>query len=243
MLCVRTAFRHVHCSSKNLQTLRVSRHFTAYYWSDTETEPESRMFKAVKNFFSPEIETPEYSIIEQNEEYELREYTSSKWVSSQVESMTYSKAGSTMFWRLFKYIQGNNVKEQKIAMTAPVTMHVKPGAGPACENTFTMSFFVPKEYHDDPAKPKAEEVFLTEFPKRQVYVRSFSGFSNEEKWLSEAQKLAESLGDKDDFHKDFFYTAGYDSPFKLFNRRNEIWFIVKDQDKLSHDSDDSEHQR
>ncbi|XP_077997995.1 heme-binding protein 2-like [Glandiceps talaboti] len=191
------------------------------------------MFNAVKNFFFSQIETPEFTVIEKNEEleYELREYSAAKWTSTTVEGASYDKAGTTSFWRLFKYIQGNNETGQKIAMTAPVTACVKHGAGPNCESSFTFSFYVPKEHHDNAPTPKAEEVFQTEHSKRKVFVRSFSGFAKEEQWLTQARKLAEALGDRDDIHKDFFYTAGYDSPFKLMNRHNEVWIMVKDNEE------------
>lgn len=28
-----------------------------------------------------------------------------------------------------------------------------------------------------------------------------------------------------------FYAAGYDSPFKLVNRKNEVWVLKKEQEK------------
>ena len=58
-----------------------------------------------------------------------------------------------------------------------------------------------------------------------VYFRQFGGFAKEETWLSEAQRLAQAIEGKEKFHTDYHYTAGYDSPFKMFNRRNEVWFI------------------
>ncbi|VDP08718.1 unnamed protein product [Schistosoma margrebowiei] len=54
---------------------------------------------------------------------------------------------------------------------------------------------------------------------------TYSGFSNNDKALNNARKLGESLDQLGlKYIPDPFYFAGYDSPFKLINRRNEIWF-------------------
>ena len=56
---------------------------------------------------------------------------------------------------------------------------------------------------------------------------SFGGFADDDSWAAEAGKLALALqkDQKSDFVQDFYYTAGYDSPSKLFNRTNEVWFV------------------
>uniref|UniRef100_A0A452HW11 Uncharacterized protein n=1 Tax=Gopherus agassizii TaxID=38772 RepID=A0A452HW11_9SAUR len=67
-------------------------------------------------------------------------YEPAKWVATPVKSMDYDSAVSTGFMKLFNYIQG-----MKIEMTAPVTFHVEPGAGPFCESTITVSFYIPSD--------------------------------------------------------------------------------------------------
>lgn len=57
--------------------------------------------------------------------------------------------------------------------------------------------------------------------------RSFPGFATESDWLAQARELAAALGPNATYIKDYFYTAGYDSPFQIFNRHNEIWFIAQ----------------
>lgn len=60
------------------------------------------------------------------------------------------------------------------------------------------------------------------------FTRSFGGFASPEKYAEEAEALARTLRNRGQpFHEDFFYTAGYDSPFKLFNRHNEVWYFKK----------------
>ena len=57
--------------------------------------------------------------------------------------------------------------------------------------------------------------------------RSFGGFADDDRWVKEATNLAAALekDQKSDFIQAYYYTAGYDSPFKLFNRTNEVWFV------------------
>ncbi len=49
---------------------------------------------------------------------------------------------------------------------------------------------------------------------------------NQAKWekeLAEMDKMIEEKGLKVD--KSHYYTNGYDAPFKLWNRRNEVWRV------------------
>lgn len=61
-----------------------------------------------------------------------------------------------------------------------------------------------------------------------VLNRSFGGFAKAKKNQEEIQALAETLRrDGRTFQEKIYYTAGYDSPFKLLNRHNEVWLIKK----------------
>ena len=58
--------------------------------------------------------------------------------------------------------------------------------------------------------------------------RTYGGFSNEQVKRENLLKLVESLTrDGMSFQEQPYYTAGYDSPFKLTNRRNEVWILKK----------------
>lgn len=58
------------------------------------------------------------------------------------------------------------------------------------------------------------------------FPRTYGGFANEKSKRDELQKLMESLRrDGAPFVEKPFYSVGYDSPFKLFNRRNEVWVL------------------
>lgn len=115
-------------------------------------------------------------------------------------------------------------------MTAPVATKIVPGAGPNCENTFTVSFYIPTEHQENPPKPTDQDVFIEEWPEMHVYVKSFGGFAKEQDWLSEAEKLTEAIADKDKINPNYWFSAGYNSPFQLIGRTNEIW-LMKNEGK------------
>lgn len=60
-------------------------------------------------------------------------------------------------------------------------------------------------------------------------VRTFGGFANSQNSREELLKLIESVkNDGIAFKEAPYYRAGYDSPFKLVNRRNEVWLIKQE---------------
>ncbi|XP_072015636.1 heme-binding protein 2-like [Amphiura filiformis] len=124
------------------------------------------------------------------------------------------------FNRLFNYISGDNEAGQKIDMTAPVLMKVTDNS-----DMMTVSFFIPFEHQDSPPAPSAENVFIKEVPEHEVYVRSFSGYADQDDYSREAQALAASLQQaSSSFEEGVYFTAGYDAPFKPVNRHNEVWY-------------------
>ncbi|XP_036942098.1 heme-binding protein 2 [Acanthopagrus latus] len=189
------------------------------------------MLKAVgQALFSTGLQNPKFTAEEkQGEDYEVRTYQPTKWVSTTLSAMEWDTAMNAGFRRLFNYIQGNNGNKVKVEMTAPVSCRVDPGAGPTCESQFTMSFYVPEEHQENPPEPSDPDVFVEHRKEFTVYVRRYGGFSNEKAKREELLKLLESLQrDGVQYVDKPFYTAGYDSPFKLTNRRNEVWVLKKE---------------
>ncbi|RVE55814.1 hypothetical protein OJAV_G00229650 [Oryzias javanicus] len=186
------------------------------------------MLKAVGQvLFSSGLQNPKFTAAEKKaQDYEIRTYQPAKWVSTTLSGMQGEEHIKTGFRRLFNYIQGNNKNKTKVDMTAPVTCHVVPGAGPACESQFTISFYLPEEHQVSPPEPSEAGVFVEDRKEITVYVRTYGGFSNENMKREELLKLLESLKrDGVEFVDKPYYTAGYDSPFKLTNRRNEVWVL------------------
>lgn len=179
-------------------------------------------------WFCHDLDCPKFTVVKNiTDDVQLRRYAAGKWASTVVTGVKYDKAVATGFWRLFKYISGNNEPQQKVEMTAPVTVRVIPSQGPFCEDNFTISFFVPFEFQSSPPQPSDEAVYIEDRPALEVFVSSFGGWATGSSYLSQAADLTEMLEDAGhDIITDHFYTAGYDSPFRLLNRHNEVWIVA-----------------
>ncbi|KAI4902326.1 hypothetical protein NFI96_020008 [Prochilodus magdalenae] len=183
--------------------------------------------------FSTGLENPKFTPQDsKGQDYEVRTYQQTNWVSTTVTGTEQDSALGTGFNRLFQYIRGNNEKKVKVEMTAPVTCLINPGEGPTCESSFTVSFYVPEEHQAAPPKPTDPEIFVEDRKELTVFVRTFGGFANTQNTREELLKLSESLTrDGMAFKEAPYYRVGYDSPFKLVNRRNEVWLIKKEEGK------------
>ncbi|KAK9830307.1 hypothetical protein WJX72_010916 [[Myrmecia] bisecta] len=115
-------------------------------------------------------------------------------------------------------------------MTAPVATLISPGDGPFCKSNFTVSFFVPYELQGKAPKPTNPDVYLEIAPAHTMYVLQSGGFVVDDTSLAhKAADLSELL--KEDgkaVDESKFYAAGYDPPYRIQHRHNEVWVIGKE---------------
>ncbi|CAH1788823.1 unnamed protein product [Owenia fusiformis] len=175
---------------------------------------------------------PRFKVLREMPDYEVREYEESRWVGTDVSGASFRQAGRSGFWRLFRYISGNNVANAKIPMTCPVLRTIFPKEVAGSEGKYTTLFFQPLNLQEigGPA-PSDPDVYLQVVPKVVMYVRSFGGYASEDDYLNEADILAASINNSSAYINDEYYAAGYDSPFKFWNRHNEILFKARDSQK------------
>jgi len=158
-----------------------------------------------------------------SDEYTIRRYDASHWVkTSMTGNDNFEDARYTMFMRLFGYINGDNDAHKKIDMTVPVLFGMVPKPDDKYEANFNMSFFLTMA--DAPA-PTHQEVQLVDLPEVTVYVRKFGGFASDMDYVDQARKLRESLPEGTQYDDSYFYALGYDSPWTIFGRRNEVWYM------------------
>jgi hypothetical protein len=138
------------------------------------------------------------------------------------------KPSSKMFMRLFRYISGVNGERQEIEMTSPVLSKMSPNED-GTEMKNRMCFYLDSAAQANPPTPEEETVYLLTSEPLTVAVYEFGGYAMKDSvWMRRSAEFAEMLGDRaNSVDTSNFYTAGYDSPMKFWNRRNEVMFELK----------------
>ncbi len=169
-------------------------------------------------------ESAEYTIVESEGAFEIRDYPDLKLVSTEMRFESQGSDGS--FMRLFRYISGANEAEQKIAMTTPVFMETGEK-----ESKGQMGFVIPKEVALNGApSPTSEQVRIRERKGGRFAVVRFSGRMDAKKADVAEAKLRKWIEQKGFVAHEESETAGYDPPFTPGPlRRNEILIRLKDE--------------
>jgi len=165
------------------------------------------------------LETPEYELISKDDGFEIRRYSEMIIATTSVQA-DYKSSTSSGFRRIASYIFGDNDKEMKIAMTAPVISDC-PSEG---LNTFNISFVMPKEYSiDDLPKANTSLVSIEQESLGDVAVLTFGGWATESRSISYQQKLSALLKKSGLESQGGFMVAQFNSPWTLpMFRKNEL---------------------
>ena len=167
------------------------------------------------------IETYPYVVVEDYGDVQIRKYESSLFTAVKVSSNSYEKSSSNGFRVLAGYIFGGNQSNEKIAMTSPVSMSL--------EDSMTMMFMVPRKYkEEDLPAPNDKAIQIVEQPEKMMAVISFGGWANDKKIERYRNILIKELDEKSIAHANRFYYFGYNPPYEVFNRKNEIAVELND---------------
>jgi hypothetical protein len=166
------------------------------------------------------IETYPYVVNKKYDAFEIRSYEATLFSSVKLSTNTYKDASSKGFSILAGYIFGGNEKNEKIAMTSPVSMSL--------EDSMTMMFMVPKKFKKETLpQPNQSQIKFREEPAKTAAAISFGGWADEEKIEEYKQKLKSALDAEGITYTSQFYFLGYNPPFEIFNRKNEIIVELK----------------
>ena len=184
-------------------------------------------------------EEPEYTILNQVDNFELRRYdpqiVAQTWVTGDQK-----QAGNKGFKILADYIFGNNTapggESSKISMTSPVKMQpqradsdqsqkiamTSPVAMQEQDGKWRVRFVMPSKYTMQTLpKPNNDEVIIIEVPAKTYGVIKFSGLTGEEKVATKTAQLKEWMQNLNIVGAPEM--ARYNPPWTLPSmRRNEI---------------------
>lgn len=122
---------------------------------------------------------------------------------------------------LFEYYNGSNGQHAKIDMTAPVLVDVIENS------TYTVYFYLPRLYQSGvPPQASLADIVEVKLPEQKyAAVRRYGGFVDD-KNMEEVASLKKGLQGTPYQRAaavDRFTVAGYNSPFDITNRVNEVF--------------------
>jgi len=198
-----------------------------------QTNPAAALFILFLPFLGECLSRTEeapYTVVADHGTWEERDYPATRWVSTDAHDIVVHEGTEwrSAFFRLFNYIDGTNSENSKIPMTKPVSVRILPGEGPNCGSNFTMSFLVPHELQESAPQPTDPLVWLEDRPAFRLVAQQFPGFPGELDWSIQAAKLyevatAEGLKPA----AEPLWTAQYDDPHVIVDRRNEVWLELR----------------
>jgi hypothetical protein len=162
-----------------------------------------------------DIEIYSYKVLKKYDQFEIRKYAEANFSYVTMKTGSYRESSGSGFKSLAGYIFGGNEKKESIAMTSPVVMNL--------DENVTMQFMIPGKYNlDDLPKPNNPDVKFKTEKEKFVATISFGGWSNDKKIADYTAKLKALLKENQITHLNNFSYFGYNPPFQLINRRNEI---------------------
>lgn len=177
------------------------------------------IFFIISQFFihrsSTKIEMYPYTLTTVVGEIEIRDYQARLFTNVPLTNEGYKQNASNGFSKLGGYIFGANQRNQKIAMTSPVSMSLGEDA--------SMQFMVPAAISEDELpKPNQADITFKQEPQKSMAVITFSGWASDTTIKEHKDALIAVLKANGIQHSNQFYCFGYNPPYDLFFRKNEI---------------------
>jgi len=164
-------------------------------------------------------EEQRYNLILKEKDFEIRFYPTATIATIQSNAKSYKELANSGFSKLAGYIFGGNETKISIAMTTPVHMDIN-------DTVSSMSFVMPSSFdQSNLPKPNNPDVIIKKTVDEYVAVLRFGGFASDADLKINSEKLQKILQEKGIKTLSNYRFLGYNPPFQLVGRRNEI--IVK----------------
>jgi hypothetical protein len=165
-----------------------------------------------------------YELIWKNETLEARYYPSALLATVQGSSTQYKSTANQHFRVLAGYIFGGNKEGESIAMTSPVHMSFN-------ESGSSMSFVMPAGLEmESLPKPNDRGISFSESGEKYVVAVRFGGWADDEKIEKNTKLLLSALETMGIEPKSSPWYMGYNPPFQIINRRNEVAVEISAED-------------
>ncbi len=160
-------------------------------------------------------EEQKYTTIKKYDEFEIRYYPEAVMASVTMDAKTYREVSGSGFRKLAGFIFGGNQASKQISMTSPVSLSM--------EDSMTMMFMVPKNLKkENLPEPNQSQIEFRQEPAKKLAAIRFGGWTSAEKLELYKKKLIAALDAEGIKYYDRFSYLGYNAPFDLFFRRNEV---------------------
>lgn len=179
------------------------------------------VFQSYTLMSANKTEEQKYTLILKKKDFEIRFYPAATIATIHSNAKTYKELSGPGFRQLAGYIFGGNANETQISMTAPVHMDVNDSGS-------TMSFIMPADFNESNLpKPNNPNVIIKSTAEEYVAVLQFGGFASGDDLKFYSEKLQKLLKEKGITTLGHCRYLGYNPPYQLIGRRNEIIVSVK----------------
>lgn len=179
------------------------------------------VFQSFMAISTSKIEKQQYQVIKKEKEFEIRYYPPATFATIKSSAKSYRELAGSGFRKIAGYIFGNNEASSKIAMTSPVHMDIN-------ESGSSMSFVMPAAYGiNNLPKPNDSEVVVHESPAEYAAAIEFGGFAGDAVIAKYVGKLKNELEETGIKTTGNFPYLGYNPPYQLVGRKNEIIVAIE----------------
>jgi hypothetical protein len=174
------------------------------------------IFQSYTTMATNKSEEQPYKVIKKEKDFEIRFYPSVTMATVTSSAKSYKELGSSGFGKLAGFIFGGNDANKQIAMTSPVHMNIN-------DTISTMSFVMPSAYNEDNLpKPNDATVNINKTADEYVAAIKFSGFASDSDIQKQIEILESALKNASITYFGNFRYLGYNPPYQLVGRRNEV---------------------
>ena len=178
-------------------------------------------FQSFMSISNSNIEKQQYRVVKAERGFELRYYPPATFATVKSSAKSYRELSGSGFRKIAGYIFGDNESSTKIAMTSPVHMDIN-------EKESSMSFVMPSNYDvKSLPKPNDARVEIHQTPGEYAAAIEFGGFANDASIRKHAEELKQLLDEKGIKTIGNFRYLGYNPPYQIIARKNEIVVAVE----------------